>query len=171
MPIVVDAHWRAELAQSPLMLRRSILAVLFLAIVSQLAAGPEGKCTMNRKECERRIREMLSGRKYLGVHIEEKKGSLFIKSIVPDSPASRAGLRAGDRVLLLNGYDLSDSTVQKFKEILGNARDSGRLSIIVVREGRLQRVAARLMEMSRGQIDKIVATHFKEAHSESSAGN
>lgn len=153
------------------MLRKSILAVLFLAIGSQLAAGQEGQCTMKRKECETRIREILSGRKYLGVHIEEMKGSLFIKSIVPDSPASRAGLRAGDRVLLLNGYDLSDSTVQRFKEVLSSARDSGRLSMIVAREGRRQRVEAKLMEMSRGQIDKIVASHLKEAHSESSAKN
>lgn len=153
------------------MLRKSLLAVLFLAIVSQLAAGQEGHCTMKRKECESRIREILSGRKYLGVHIEEMKGSLFIKSIVPDSPASRAGLRSGDRILRLNGYDLTDSTVQRFKEVLGSTRDSGRLSIIVAREGRLQRVDAKLMEMSRGQIDKIVATHLKEAHTESSAKN
>jgi len=161
---------RSSLVRS-LMLRRSIIAVLFLAFLSQLAAGQAGKCTMNRKECESRIRDFLSGRKYLGVQIEEIKGSLFIKSIVPESPANRAGLRAGDRILLLNGYDLSDSTVQRFKEVLGSARDSGRVSIIVAREGRRQRVDAKLMEISRGQIDKIVATHMKEAHSESSAKN
>lgn len=153
------------------MLRKSLLAVLVLAIVSQLAAGQEGHCTMKRKECESRIREILSGRKYLGVHIEEMKGSLFIKSIVPESPASRSGLRAGDRILLMNGYDLSDSTVQRFKEVLGGTRENGRLSIIVAREGRRQRVDAKLMEMSRVQIDKIVATHLKEAHTESSAKN
>lgn len=151
------------------MLRTSLFAVLFLAIVSQMDAGQEGKCTMNRNECESRIREILSGRKYLGVQIEERKGSLFIKSVVPDSPASRAGFQSGDRLLRLNGYDLADSTVQKFKEVLGSTREHGRLSIIVARDGRLQRVDAKLMEMSRAQIDKIVAAHLKEAHSESSA--
>ena len=153
------------------MLRRSLLSVLFLAIVSQLIAGQQGQCSIDRKECERRIREMLSGRKYLGVQIEAKKGSLVIKSVVPDSPASRAGLWPGDRILLLNGFDLTDSTVQRFKEVLGSARHSGRALMVVAREGRLQRVDAKLMEMSRGQIDKVVAAHLKEAHSESSARN
>ena len=49
------------------------------------------------RECEQEIRQMLSGKRYLGIEVEEKNFGLMVKTVAPESPAWRSGLEVGDR--------------------------------------------------------------------------
>jgi S1-C subfamily serine protease len=141
---------------------------VFAAIVSLLAAGARAedrkKCATPPAECERIIRQMLSGRRYLGVQIVELNPGIAIKSVVEDGPAERADLRAGDRLMAVNGKSTKDATINDFKAILTEASKTGRLWMIVQRHGILKPVEARMEPYSKAQIDKIVAQHLAEAH-------
>lgn len=141
---------------------------VFAAIVSLLAAGAQAedkkKCTTPPAECERIIRQMLSGRRYLGVQIVELNPGIAIKSVVEDGPAERADLRSGDRLMAVNGKPTKDATINDFKAILTEASKTGRLWMIVQRHGILKPVEARMEPYSKAQIDKIVAQHLAEAH-------
>ena len=138
------------------------------ALVSLLAivvyAEEKRKCTTPPAECERLIRQMLSGRRYLGVQLVELNPGLGIKSVVEDGPAERADLRAGDRLMAVNGKSTRDATINDFKQIMGEARETGRLWIIVQRHGILKKIDARMEPYTKAQIDKIVAQHLAEAH-------
>jgi C-terminal processing protease CtpA/Prc len=141
----------------------------FAALVSLAAAGAHAaddrkKCTTPPAECERIIRQMLSGRRYLGVQIVELNPGIAIKSVVEDGPAQRADLHPGDRLMAVNGKSTRDATINDFKQILAEASKTGRLWMIVQRHGILKPVEARMEVYSKAQIDKIVAQHLAEAH-------
>lgn len=141
---------------------------VFAAIVSLVTvavhADDKKKCTTPPAECERIIRQMLSGRRYLGVQIVELNPGIAIKSVVEDGPAERAALRAGDRLMAVNGHSTKEATINDFKEILTEASKTGRLWMIVQRHGILKPVEARMEPYTKAQIDKIVAQHLAEAH-------
>ena len=152
-------------------IRFSIVAVSAAVVVAAtLAADEAKKCTASARECDQHIRQMLSGRRYLGVQLVELNPGLEIKTVVPDGPAERADLRPGNRLMAVNGRSTLQATIRDFKEILGDAKETGRLYVIVQRHGLLKRIDVRLEPYSKAQIDKIVAQHLAESHSLSATG-
>ncbi|HYS55998.1 MAG TPA: PDZ domain-containing protein [Thermoanaerobaculia bacterium] len=136
-----------------------------LLVITAHADDKKAKCTTPPGECERIIRQMLSGRRYLGVQLQELNPGLSVKSVVEEGPADRAYLRPGDRFMAVNGKSTKEATIQDFKKILADAKETGRLWIIVQREGILKKIELRMEPYTKAQIDKIVAQHLAEAHS------
>jgi len=147
-------------------LRNLQILVAIVSIAAAAQADERQKCTTPPAECERIIRQMLSsaGRRYLGVQIVELNPGLAIKSVVEESPAERADLRAGDRLMAVNGISTKDATLVDLKQILAEASKTGRLYMIVQRHGLLKPVEARMEPYTKAQIDKIVAQHLADAH-------
>jgi C-terminal processing protease CtpA/Prc len=141
-----------------------IVAAVVSLLVIGAYADEKNKCNAPAAECERAIRQMLSGRRYLGVQLQELNPGLSIKTVVEDGPAERADLRPGDRLMAVNGKSTRDATINDFKQILGAAKETGRLWIIVQRRGILKKIDVRMEPYTRAQIDKIVAQHLAEAH-------
>src|SRR6266404_5202325 len=108
---------------------RLIVVAVSLLVISAHADERKPKCTTPPAECERIIRQMLSGRRYLGVQLQELNPGLVVKSVVEDGPADRANLRPGDRFMAITGKQTRDATIQDFKPILTDAKETGRLSI------------------------------------------
>lgn len=146
--------------------KRSLTLLAVLLLTPMLLAEEPKKCTATAKECEQQIREMLSGRKYLGVQLIELQPGLAIKAVVTESPAEKADLRAGDRIMAVNGRDLSAGGIQDFKGVISGLKEntSGRLWIIIQRHGAFVKTEARLEPYSKAQIDKIVASHLSQFH-------
>lgn len=107
---------------------------------------------------------MLSGRRYLGVTVEQREEGLVVKAVQPNSPAWRAGMGAGDRLVAINGRSLTHASPREFKQIIADARETGRLFIIIARRGAHRKLEARLEPYSREQIAKIVNAHLSQSH-------
>ena len=143
--------------------RTIVVAALLVAAAGVYADDP--KCSASAHECEERIRQMLSGRRFLGVTIEEQRpGGLVIKAITTKSPADRYGLREGDRLIALNGRSLTQASASEFKRILAGARADGKLWLIIWRRGAYRRIDAQLEPYTKEQMDKIIAAHLAESH-------
>ena len=108
---------------------------------------------------------MLSGRRYLGATIEDRNPGLVVKSVHENSPAEREGLKPGDRLIALNGKSLIQATAREFKQYLADARDSGRLFMIVSRRNVYKTLQIRLEPYTKEQISKIIAAHMSQSHS------
>ena len=143
--------------------RIAAVATAFSAVIIARAQDPP-KCHVPANECERSIRQMLSGRRYLGLDIVEIKPGLVIKAVHPDSPASRADFQDGDRLIAVNGKSMDRATARMFKETLAEARQTGRLWIIVLRRGAYRKIEARLEPYPREYVDKVVSGHLAQAH-------
>ena len=148
-------------------LRTATAAIAFstVALVAQ-----EPKCHVPANECERQIRQMLSGRRYLGLDIVELKPGLVVKAVRPDSPASRSDFKEGDRLMAVNGKPMEQATAKLFKEALAEARQTGRLWIIIQRRGAYKRVEARLEPYPQEYIEKVISAHLAQAHGTATAG-
>ncbi len=146
-------------------IRFVFMSALLLATTAHADETQTKKCSAPAAECERAIRQMLSGRLYLGAQVEELNPGVRVKSIAPDSPAQRWGLGEGDRLMSINGHPLVRGDIKEFKRILSEIKEPGtRVSIIVVRGGILKKIDVRLEPYSKAQIDKIVEQHLAEAH-------
>ena len=143
--------------------RTIVIAALLVGASAVQADDP--KCSASARECEQRIRQMLSGRRFLGVTIEEQRpGGLVVKAITTKSPAERYGLKEGDRLIALNGRSLTQASAKEFKQILAGARADGKLWLIIWRRGAYRRIDAQLEPYTKEQIDKIIAAHLAESH-------
>jgi predicted metalloprotease with PDZ domain len=128
----------------------------------------EPRCSASARECDEQIRKFLAGRRYLGATIEEHNPGLIIKSVAPDGPAARSGLKPGDRLIAVNGKAVTQAPTRELKQILADARETGKLFIIVARHGSYLRIEARLEPYSKEQLDKIVAAHLAQSHASAS---
>ncbi len=150
------------------------LSLSFLVAALVYAQQPAKKCNQSARECEQEIRQMLAGKKYLGVEVEEKNMALMVKNVAPESPAWRADVEVGDRIMAINGHATAQATIKEFKgiinQLLHDPPRNGRIWITVQRNGILKMLDARPEPYSRAQIDKIVAQHLLEAHTETAQG-
>jgi predicted metalloprotease with PDZ domain len=140
------------------------ITLLTVAVALHAAADESRMCQSSARECEQQIRQMISGRRYLGVQLVELQPGLTIKSVLPDSPAENADLKAGDRLIAVNGRSLVGGKVQDFKRIIADAKETGRLWMIIQRRGAYRKVEVKLEPYTKEQIDKIVATHLTQRH-------
>jgi len=147
-------------------LSRLLLAALFFT--STAHAEERKMCTAPASECEKAIRELSSGRRYLGVKIKELEPGIIVETVIDEGPAARADLRVGDRLMSVNGHPTVKAGIKDFKQILYSAKDTGVLWIIVLRQGILKKVDVRLEPYTKAQIDKMVAQHLAQAHGISS---
>ena len=139
-------------------LPRLALAGLLAAAVSASADDP--KCNVAVRECDQQIRNMLGGKRYHGAQVDEKKPGLVVKSVDEKSPAWRAGLQPGDRLIAVNGKSLTQATKREFKQLVADARDTGRLGLIIWRSGGYRKIEIRLEPYSKEQMDKVIAGHL-----------
>lgn len=140
-----------------------IFIVASLAAATLLADEP--KCAGVARDCDKQIRHMLSGRRYLGATIEDKNPGLVVKSVHENSPAAREGLKPGDRLIALNGKSLTQANLREFKQYIADARDTGRLFMIVSRRNVYQKLEIRLEPYTKEQVAKIIAAHLSHGHS------
>ena len=143
--------------------------ILFFAVVVSFAAAAFAddakKCTTPPDECARQIRQMLTGRPYLGVLLSEEMNGLVVKTVVPDSPAEHADLKAGDKLVAVNGHRTTEASIKDFKQILDEVgRTHRHLWMLVQRRGAFKKVDLMMEPYSKAQIERIVRQHLSEAH-------
>lgn len=108
---------------------------------------------------------MLSGRRYLGATIDDRNPGLVVKSVHENGPAAREGLKPGDRLIALNGHSLTQATAREFKQYLADARETGRLFMIVSRRNAYKSLQIRLEPYTKEQVAKIISAHMSRGHS------
>ena len=157
---------------------RMILLLLSMALLCSVLQA-QSKCNVPADECERQIRSMLAGKKYLGFQVVSGANSrgVFVKSVAAESPAEKAGLRPGDRIIMLAGEDLTNaklSELKKFRERwLSNDKnpDDEKVVMTINRIGTYKRLTVHVQKMTKEQIDKVVASHLRSAHGMIVAGS
>lgn len=87
----------------------------------------------SKSQCFRpRLCTLEKGDNGYGFHLHGERGKTgqFIRLVEPDSPAETSGLRAGDRLVLVNGADVENESHQ---QVVSRIRaTAGRLELVVV---------------------------------------
>lgn len=146
---------------------RTIVVALLIAAPAVFAEDP--KCNATSRECDLSIRQMLKGRRYFGASVEETHPGLVVKAVNADSPAEASGLRKGDRLITMNNKSLTQAGFKEFKQVLAEARESGKVFMIVWRRGAYKKLETRLEPYTKEQIEKIIAAHITQSHATAGA--
>lgn len=145
---------------------RLALPLLLLGLVA--TAGEPDRCQSPPDECERQIRAMLTGKKFLGITMADSGSGPVIRSVVPNSPAERAGFQAGDRIIGVNAHDCSHASPQDVKRMLTPLPQNARVMFMVIRLAQLKRISVRFGTLPKEQIDQVVEAHLRNGHSDAS---
>jgi len=81
-------------------------------------------------------------RGFLGLHLEEKKGEVFIKSVVKDGPADRAGLKAGDLIEFAKSGDVD--SIEDVLRAVRKLNEGDKVKLRVKRDGEKKEVTVEL---------------------------
>lgn len=71
---------------------------------------------------------------HLGIVLAKSPENYYLRKVLEDSPAARAGLRRGDWVLSINGFTLKELTPQKLNDLLRGP--AGQTVTFVVKRGK-----------------------------------
>ncbi|HET9480664.1 MAG TPA: PDZ domain-containing protein, partial [Candidatus Polarisedimenticolia bacterium] len=135
----LDADDRAQLALS-----RAYLRSLHRAGAAGSGISYAVPVDVVRRVTSQLIRAGVVERGWLGVTIESAgSGQVEITRIHEGSPAQRAGLRPGDRIMRLDGAEVT--AAEQLAEYVSMADPGTRLSLDVEREGRTRSLTLQLM--------------------------
>uniref|UniRef100_A0A3B5A2X1 Na(+)/H(+) exchange regulatory cofactor NHE-RF1 n=1 Tax=Stegastes partitus TaxID=144197 RepID=A0A3B5A2X1_9TELE len=104
-----------------------------------------------------------------GFHLHGEKGKTgqFIRLVEPDSPAETSGLRAGDRLVFVNGEDVENESHQ---QVVSRIRATvGRLELIVVDPDTEQLLKKHNIKCLKGFVTDGVPLPFDEEEEEETA--
>jgi len=139
--------------------------ILILLVFGAVAVwAGENECKAKPDECEKQIRAFLAEKKYLGVTLRMTRWGVVVTSVAPDSPAQRGGLREGDRLIGIGGFDCTNADMTEIKKRLLPPGKDVDLVLTVNRLGDLLRLRVKLVMMPKDQIDKIVQAHLDRSH-------
>ncbi|HAP31810.1 MAG TPA: hypothetical protein DCQ14_01950 [Firmicutes bacterium] len=72
----------------------------------------------------------------IGVHLEQGPSAVTVVFVVPDSPAFRAGLQSGDRLVYVDGYFVMDAPLETVVALLRGPAGTS-VNVMVLREEQL----------------------------------
>src|SRR5260221_12654770 len=95
-----------------MIVRFSHLIVATLLFVSSAHADDRKMCTAPASECEQAIRQLSSGRRYLGAEIKELEPGIIVKMVLDGGPAARAEPMPRDRLISVNAQPTVEPNTQ-----------------------------------------------------------
>jgi serine protease Do len=104
---------------------------------------------------------------YLGVQFDLSFAGVKVEEIVPNTPAHKAGLQAGDQILTLNGAEVESS--DDFRAHLSRTRPGDEVKLKILRDHKEQELKATLGQppggkggKSRGQLQNSMGSKLSE---------
>ena len=142
----------------------AVAVALAVAFSGAALAGHGGKCTMSSAECAAHMKEQYQTKGWMGIEAEKgEDGAMKVLSVVPGSPAERAGIREGDVLVSVNGISFADKA--KLKEMKKASLGIGQTAAYgVKRDGETLTVDVTLERMPEALVAQMIERHTKEEH-------
>lgn len=137
----------------------AVLAVLASAVAWTAPRAAEPRCSLDVEACLRQF-ENLKDRPWMGVYVHtDSLGRRVIASVVPGSPADRAGVKPGDALQRIGGMAPADWYASRAGWKSGDRRD-----LVVLRDGRTRDLTMECQPISDELFARIVGEHMIHGH-------
>ena len=109
--------------------------------------------------------KMYQHRGWIGVEINDDAGSMQITRVLPDSPAQKAGLVAGDVLYAVNGVQYAESNQDTLSVIRAKMTPGSTFTFTILKGGKdKQDVPITLAPMPEEVMAAMIGKHLLEAH-------
>lgn len=147
-------------------LRWFLALALLLGFAASGIAGGDHKCDKSAQDCLDKMAAKLQAKGWLGIETEKAAdGRYAVAAVTPDSPASAAGLRAGDVLLALNGQDLYAEDKTALKKVKESLAVGSKVKYTVERAGGETQVVATLAPVPDTVLAQWIGEHLLDQHS------
>ncbi len=112
----------------------SMLAALVLTVPAVAGEG-HAKCSAGTQDCLNMMAAKMKNKGWVGIEMkkDEATGALTVTRVIPDSPAERAGLKAGDRMVAMNGVALGEKNETALKAQYETMKPGNKVTYTVAR--------------------------------------
>jgi len=148
--------------------RMRVKSALFVAVlalaVGVVVAGDHGKCSKSAGDCAAKMKETYQTRGWMGVELDQNEdGTMRVTSVVSDSPAEKAGLKADDVLISVNGASFSKEDPEKAMK--GDSWKIGSSVALGIKRGEeVSTVTVTLARIPEALLAKMIETHTREQH-------
>jgi S1-C subfamily serine protease len=119
------------------------------------------KCDMAAADCKQMMAEARNAG-WLGLKLDASDGEMVVTEVVAGSPAEKAGFRAGDALLAVNGVTYAEENHAKLKEMKKTLKPGSTASYNVRRGAAQQTLTATLGTMPEEVYTAWVSEHMKD---------
>lgn len=127
---------------------------------AQAAAHPG--CTASKEECMKHMAEAKNSG-WLGIQYDKTEdGNMVVESVVAGSPAEKAGFKAGDVLVAMNGVDFTAANEAQLKAVKKTLKPGSAVTYSVKRDGFSRKIDATLGTMPEAVYQAMVQEHMKE---------
>lgn len=135
------------------------LFVLAAAVATSAVAGE--KCTEATQTCLNHFAAEQGTKGWLGIEKEKTAdGMVKVTKVVAGSPAEKAGFKAGDLLVSINGMKLGSDELKAAYKNYSQAGSS--VKYTVVRDGKNQELQATLVKMPEENFAQMLGSHMLE---------
>jgi len=140
-------------------------SLLVLAATLPASAGKTGsteKCSYSTQQCLDMMATKLKTSGFVGLDldVDAKSGSPVVKAVIPNTPAEKAGLQAGDVLYKLNGVVINDKNEESLMKARGEWKPGQQVTYIVQRAGHEQEVQVTLGNMPADVMARWIGEHM-----------
>ncbi len=138
-----------------------LVLALLLALTTAAFAGGE-KCARDaaHKAAHKEKAAKMAAHGWLGLKTEKTDGAAVrVASVAPGSPAAKAGFRAGDVLVALNGIALTDANKEAVKKAKADCAVGKQVAYTVRRDGAEKTLTATLAPVP----DEVLAEWMADA--------
>jgi S1-C subfamily serine protease len=140
-----------------------LMGMVMASTLTVAVAGSTEKCQASTQECLDKMATSLAHRGWLGVELEKtENGALKISNVVPESPAEKAGLRAGDVLVSANGVRYASATDEEMGKVSEAFKPGNTITYAVLHAGHEKTVQVKLAEMPDRVRAQILGAHMME---------
>ncbi len=143
-----------------------VLAVLAIAASGLAVAGSHGKCSKSTQECATYLKEKYETKGWSGMEKEKNDdGTMKVLSVLPNSPAEKAGIKTGDVLVSINGVTPSTENEAKLKAMHESGFKIGDTIAFGIKRGAdISTVNVTLERIPQAVLAGMIEKHTKEAH-------
>ena len=143
-----------------------VLVVLAIALSGLALAGHGGKCTKSTAECASYMKEAYQTKGWMGIEADKSEdGTMKVLSVIPNGPADRAGIKAGDLLVSVNGVTISPANEEKLMEMKKTSLKIGQTASYGVKRGaETLNVTVALERILDATLAEMIEKHTKTEH-------
>lgn len=148
-------------------MRKTLVAMFVMAAlvaVPALAiAGAGHKCENDTQDCLNMMATKMKNSGWIGVELDKTEaGELYVKEVIPGSPAEKSGVKPGDVLYAIDGIVLNEENEARIQKAKKNWTPGTSISYTIKRDGYDRKASLTLAPMPADLLAKYIGQHMLE---------
>ena len=124
----------------------------------------EKKCGADAQACLNWFADNYKGRGWAGVSLEQNEDGLIVSEVHHGTPAAKAGVKAGDVLLAINGIEYAEENKEKMEALQAKMVPGNEFTYTISRNGKNKEISFALDEMPMDVVARQVGMHMLSDH-------